>query len=549
VEKKGVIHGVRAFAISFKKHKNIKMTIAGNGPLFDQIKNEIERLKMTEHIKMLGYVPDLLPEMQKAHIFISPSVVAKSGDAEGGINVTVIEALATGLPVITTRQAQSDLVFDDQTGYVVNEGDEKALSDKMNALIEDPALIMEFGKNGREMAEKLDSSRQVAILESHYERLIEQYGTTSIAYMMGTYLPYSETFIYEPLRLIKDHRMIVVSERTKHRDDFPHKWIYSMSSLPRSLQIAEKIANLFGKFWFFKRVLIKENVKLIHAHFATEGILLLPLKRKLDLPMVTSFYGLDVYKFIKDPFFMMRLRKLFRDGDLFLTFSEKMRQHVISLGCPSKKVRTHHGGADFSKFPYKQREASGKINILLVGRFVEKKGIAYAIKSMPLILAEAPNTVLSVIGDGPLRQEFEGLIKDLKLENNINLLGAKAHKEYIDELYSSHIMISPSVSTKSGDDEGGINTTVIEAMASGMPVIATEHSGSELVFDAKTGYTVPEKNPEELAKTVVFLIKNRSSWSSITKEARSLIEDQFDIVEQTRKLEMIYGELISGYTK
>jgi colanic acid/amylovoran biosynthesis glycosyltransferase len=172
VEKKGVIYAIRAFAKAYQKHKNISFTLVGDGPLRAQLEAEVDRLGMRGPIKMLGAVPDIKPELDKAHVFVSPSVVAKSGDAEGGINVTVIEALASGLPALVTRQTQSELVFDDKSGYIAKENDADDLSEKMEILIKNPQKITEFGIIGRRFAEELDSKKQVARLEDLYRELI-----------------------------------------------------------------------------------------------------------------------------------------------------------------------------------------------------------------------------------------------------------------------------------------------------------------------------------------------------------------------------------------
>jgi len=175
VEKKGVIYLIRAFANSYTEHNNIRLNIIGDGPLYDEIKKEIIRLGMDPYITMLGYVPDLAAEIDKADVFLSPSVVAKNGDAEGGVNVTVIEALASGLPAIVTKQTQSDLIIDGKNGFIAREKDVDDLSAKMDILIENPDLIPKFGIMGRNSVEKLDSKHQVAKLENIYRGLIDKY--------------------------------------------------------------------------------------------------------------------------------------------------------------------------------------------------------------------------------------------------------------------------------------------------------------------------------------------------------------------------------------
>ncbi len=175
VEKKGCIFAVRAFAKSYRKHRNIRFTIGGDGPLQGEIETEIRKLGIENVARMIGPVRDTSAELEKADIFISPSVVARNGDAEGGINVAVLEALASGLPCLVTKESQSDAVFDGETGFVAKERDADDLSRKLDTLIENPQLIPKFGIIGRRKVEKLDSRVQVGKLEEIYKDLIRKY--------------------------------------------------------------------------------------------------------------------------------------------------------------------------------------------------------------------------------------------------------------------------------------------------------------------------------------------------------------------------------------
>ena len=370
-----------------------------------------------------------------------------------------------------------------------------------------------------------------------------------IACAVKRYLNRTETFIYTQIRNLSAFQAVVLTGELRNLGEFPHEKIFSLSSLSPISQLLEKIMSPFGGSGYFRKIIREEGVSLIHAHFSWEGISMLPLKRRVGLPMITSFYGRDVYLFNKDLVFRWRLKDLFKGGDLFLTFSDRMRTHVIGLGCPQEKIRTHHGGVDPGKFDLKLRKIlpGENINILIVGRLVEKKGIEYGIKAFSMISGRYPAAMLNIIGDGPLEGELNALISALGLTGRVRLFGAKSHSDYIVELKRAHIMLSPSVAARSGDEEGGINTTVIEALATGLPVIATEHSGSELVFDGRTGYIVKERDEKDLAAKMGLLLSSPGKMIVFGEAGRKLIEDDFDIVKQTKKLEAIYKELIDKY--
>jgi len=373
----------------------------------------------------------------------------------------------------------------------------------------------------------------------------------AIAYVVKTYLNITETFIYEPLRNLRRFRAIILTEGTKNLAQFPFPRIYSHSDLKPIEIISEYFLTPFTGSPSYGRAIRRDNIKLLHAHFAWEGIRMLKLKKKYGLPLITSFYGIDVYKFTRDPIFMMQLRRLFRDGDLFLTFSEHMRKHVVSLGCPEDKVITHHGGADFNRFTFSARDLrpGQNFNILMVGRFVEKKGFEYGIKAFSGVSRKYPTARLNIIGSGPLKERIENLVDELGIKDKVHLLGEKSHSEYIKELYDNHLMMAPSVAATSGDEEGGINTVIIEAFATGMPVIATDHSGSELVFEGKTGYLARERDADDLAQKLDMILGSTGSIEVLGRNARKLVEDEFDMIKQTRKLEAIYGKLIDKYGK
>jgi colanic acid/amylovoran biosynthesis glycosyltransferase len=151
-----------------------------------------------------------------------------------------------------------------------------------------------------------------------------------------------------------------------------------------------------------------------------------------------------------------------------------------------------------------------------------------------------------VTGDGPLRADLQGLIDELGIGREVKLTGWKAHDEVIDLMRGSHILIAPSITTADGDQEG-IPNVLKEAMALGMPVIGTTHSGiPELIEHGLNGFLVPEKNAEALADCLTYVIDNPDIWPSLGHNGRKYVEGQFDINTLNDHLVEIYRQLLAG---
>jgi glycosyltransferase involved in cell wall biosynthesis len=265
------------------------------------------------------------------------------------------------------------------------------------------------------------------------------------------------------------------------------------------------------------------------------GVYALSFCKKNKIPLITSFYGLDVYQHTRSPFYRWQLRQLFKYGILFLACSEKMRNDLIKLGAPADKTKVQYGGATLSRFPYSQRAPEKEITILMCGRFVEKKGFQYGIDAFNRISAEFPQVKLKIIGSGSL----ESVLKKAA-GKNIEFLGAKSHAEYIEEIKKCHIFMSPSVTAKNGDSEG-LPTVLIEAAAIGRPLIATKHSGiPEIVHDGKNGLLVPERDVPALADVLRKMLRKPEAWIDFSRYGRALVEKSFDLTKQAQKLEAYY---------
>ena len=349
-----------------------------------------------------------------------------------------------------------------------------------------------------------------------------------IAHFKSLYLNLTETFIYQNLIKIERFNPVFVTEEVINLESFPFSNLHC-SSNPQY-------------------VIKRQKARLIHAHFGTEGVKILPVKRKLKLPLITSFYGVDMSNCARQRGWQTAYKNLFKYGDLFLAEGNHMRKGLIDLGCPSEKIRIQHIGIDINKFNYRKRELKDKnkkIKILFCGRFIEKKGLIYALKAVKLIIGQYPNLEFRVIGDGELRPDIEAFIKEQNLEKHVTLLGYKLYHVFAQELQKAHILLQPSVTAQNGDSEGGSPVVLLEAQASGLPVISTCHADiPEVVLDGESGFLVPERSPEEIAKKLRALIDNPEMWEELGRNGRAHIEKNYSIYVEVKKLEGIYGQLI-----
>lgn len=159
-------------------------------------------------------------------------------------------------------------------------------------------------------------------------------------------------------------------------------------------------------------------------------------------------------------------------------------------------------GIDTKKFLFSPRKLrfDGKIHLLTVARLVEKKGIQYSIQAVAKVVKKYPQIEYKIAGDGPLKSDMESLIDGLKVNGNVKLLGGKQQGEIIELMKDADIFLAPSVTSNDGDQEG-IPVAIMEALAQGLPVISTYHSGiPELVQDGISGFLVPERDTKSNIK-------------------------------------------------
>ena len=181
--------------------------------------------------------------------------------------------------------------------------------------------------------------------------------------------------------------------------------------------------------------------------------------------------------------------------------------------------------------------------ILSVGRIIERKGFAYLINAMPIILEKWPDAKLTIAGGGPLRERLIGLCKYLKIEESVSLPG-KVSQRVLENLFSEcNVFVLSSIIDSKGDTEG-LGVVLIEAMTYCKPVIGTDIGGiTDIIINNKTGLLVPQRDPGAIAQAVSAIFSNHNNSQKLALSGFDYIQSNFSWSTVINRFNAIYKSL------
>lgn len=270
---------------------------------------------------------------------------------------------------------------------------------------------------------------------------------------------------------------------------------------------------------------------VIVTHFGTTGRRVARSRRlgRFDRPFATIFHGRDVAIPLKTGT-LHRYRPLFEQCDLLLPVSDYFGRLLIEAGADPAKVRTHRTGVDCEAIPYAPRDPGPVLQITSAARLMEKKGIEFALRALADLASRRPDIAwrYEVIGDGPLRPRLESLKDGLGLGDRVSFEGAQPHAVVKQRLAQSDVFLLPSVTAADGDVEG-VPVALMEAMAAGLPVVSSIHSGiPELVQSGVTGLLAPERDAIQLSRHVEWIAENPEGRRAMSDAARAFVVREFN---------------------
>lgn len=306
-------------------------------------------------------------------------------------------------------------------------------------------------------------------------------------------------------------------------------------------RIARQIDIKLGLRFFYDSVVHRESVKVIHAHFGPDAITVLPLARRLRIPLVVTFHGFDVTSAPRDGSphglrYLAGLRAVFEYATTLIAVSDFIAGKLDELGAPADKVVVAPIGIPVGRELSTPTDRSG---ITFVGRLAQKKGVADLIQAVSAVPHELlDGQPVRIIGYGP----DEAMLRETATRAGVpvEFLGKRDPGYIADTLSRSRIFCAPSRTAANGDSEG-FGMVYLEAALQSVPVVAYHHGGvPEAVSDGVTGLLVPEGDIAGLTASISRLLADREAAVSIGAAGRQRVLREFDIEARTRRLEEIY---------
>jgi colanic acid/amylovoran biosynthesis glycosyltransferase len=370
----------------------------------------------------------------------------------------------------------------------------------------------------------------------------------AVGHTVLAYLPRSCTFVYTTIRFQSAFRPVVLAERTENVSEFPAQPVHRLVP-PDATLVRRGARRLWANAHGFRRAYDyrlsrtarRDGCVLLHAHFGWAGCAALTARRRLGIPLVTTFYGHDLSDTRG-----LDYTRLFSEGTLFVCEGPAMQAHLAELGCPPAKIRISRIGLDTLQFPFTPRRRSRPLVFVQACRFVEKKGVDLSIRAFAAARPRLGPSELWLVGDGELRPALESLAARLGISDAVRFLGMLSHDDYREVTRRAHICLQPSRVASDGDTEGGAPTVLLEMQASGVPVVATRHADIPYVV-AEPERLAAEGDVDGLAKELVRLSEiSEREWGAVAARGRAFVESHHDARVVAGELESCYREALNG---
>ncbi|MEM7011141.1 MAG: glycosyltransferase [Verrucomicrobiota bacterium] len=369
-----------------------------------------------------------------------------------------------------------------------------------------------------------------------------------------TFLKPEMLHIYRQVSALSEFDNFVICRERKSEEKFPYP----------DVEIQPRVrSNFIRRFWLkyvkkeppivyrgeyqtLANILDRKRADLMHIYFGHTGVHLLPFIRRWPNPTIVSFHGMDVQPRENQPEYLGKLQQLLTEAPLVLARSESLKERLIDLGCDEAKIRINRTGIPVDNFPAIERKPPliGSWKLIQACRLIEKKGLDLTLRAFADFRVEFPNAKLTIAGEGPLLPELEKQVAELELGDAVSFPGFLSETDLAKLYQESHIFVHPSRVTADQNQEG-IPNSMLEAMATGLPVVATRHGGiPEAVKAGVTGLLGPENDWESVRDHLFEFARDPDRWTQFGAAAAADIRENFEHRAQIAKLEGFYREVL-----
>ncbi|MCX6199936.1 MAG: glycosyltransferase [Bacteroidetes bacterium] len=383
-------------------------------------------------------------------------------------------------------------------------------------------------RHNEEQARGLDYERHIAYEKAKAAVKLKS-DTGRIAVVNIHERKYTETFIYKMLGQLPFETHYLYGGDLPKYFDGGEPLLSNDERILNWLNFLETVLKKPKNFFLKKaivRYLIKNKIELLLAEYGPVGVQMMEIAKYTGIPMVVNFHGYDVYhQKIKDEY-NETYKELFKNAVAFIAVSRQMKEELISMGAEGKKIIYQPAFVDLDLFQYHDVSKNAPV-FLSVGRFSETKSPHLTILAFEKVLQKIPEAKLIMIGKdggGELFEACKILVRSLQMENKVEFKEILSPAEVYAEMKKAKVFVQHSVTTPINKDKEGTPIAVLEAMATGLPVVSTRHGGiAEVITENETGFLVNEYDVEEMANAMMRLVTDNNLVFETGKRASESI--------------------------
>ncbi len=350
----------------------------------------------------------------------------------------------------------------------------------------------------------------------------------------------SETFIHNHVREISPSKTVLICQDDAGAIDFKCPILSDIRRLSPAPHLPGRIFNSLQSRWWdridpaayganearIRNFLHRHGVEKVLAEYGPMGSLLRVACKRAKIPLFVHFHGFDATMLPREFRWRRLYKKLFRDVAGVIVPSQFLHQRLIDIGAPRKKIHLSPNGIDTELFSPGLPE---KGRIIAVSRLVPVKGPLFTLRAFYKVKKNIPYSTLDFVGDGILRDECIDEVNKLGLSDSVKFHGSLPNYKVANLMKKASIFVQHSVKTEDGQTEA-FGITPLEASSTGLPIVATRSGGLiETVKDGVSGILIDEKNTEDMANSILFLINNNEAALKMGMSGRQIVLDKYSI--------------------
>ena len=376
-----------------------------------------------------------------------------------------------------------------------------------------------------------------------------------VACYCATFLKPEMLHIYRQITSLTRVSPVVIAQKREEAERYPFE---------RITVVGKPSLHFARRFWFRQirkapwhisstetkkllRALNDSRAQLLHIYFGHIAVHLRPLIRAWGKPSVVSFHGADVMVDLEKPAYRAATKEMLEAVRLVLVRSESLGRALVGIGCSPGKIRVQRTGIPVDEIPFRKRvwPNDGAWKFVQACRLIEKKGLQTSLLAFAKFAQRYPQSTFTIAGEGPLQAALAARLRELNLSDRVSFPGFVSQAELRELFYGSHIFLHPSERGADGNQEG-VPNSMLEAMASGLPVFATEHGGiPEAIEHGESGILVREGDHEALARALLEAAAAPDELTALARNGADSVRQKFERSAQTRQLEDYYLETMA----